>query len=122
VTVKLSGTPDVALVGAEIWNLVAATKVVEMGWLVIVHSGADVSVTVIVCLPGVFRETSNVPAPSESCELPGNNARVSVDEKWTMPEKWVSVLPLRSRAVTFTEMCAPAVALQRSIMIDRLYS
>ena len=81
-TVKLTAVPEVADVGAENANLVAAPGLSEMGPEV-PEIAVLVSVAVMVWLPEVLKVVENVPMPLVRVEFAGSVAAESVLVKCT---------------------------------------
>jgi hypothetical protein len=85
VTVKLKDVPVVAEAGALTPKCIApVATLIEL--LTPVSVALDVSVAVMVWLPGVLNVAENVPWPAESIALDGNKAWASVLVKRTVPE------------------------------------
>ena len=113
VTVKLNDCTSVTADGAVIKKWVAGPAAVDttISALVPVVAVVDVSVAVIVWLPGVFKVALKVSVPFVKVESIGRLAAASVLVKWSVSAKFVIVVVSSAAiAVAVNENDVPAVA------------
>ena len=105
----MKDVPGLVVLGVETEKWVAGS-LTSIADEVPVIEAVTVSVAATVWLPAVPRVAEKVPVPFVSLELAGSTARLSLLEKWTVPEYLATPWFAASSAVTITLNAVPAVA------------